>query len=92
MTEKRKRDYTKERLAESPERRKKRAVRNNARREALRDGTVKKGDNKVVNHKKPLSKGGINAKSNREIQSRKDSDREGGKLQPRAAKRRGGRN
>jgi 5-methylcytosine-specific restriction endonuclease McrA len=92
MTEKRKRDYTKERLAESPERRKKRAVRNNARREALRDGTVKKGDNKVVNHKKPLSKGGSNAKSNREIQSRKDSDREGGKLQPRAAKRRGGRN
>jgi hypothetical protein len=92
MTEKRKRDYTKERLAESPERRKKRAVRNNARREALRDGTVKKGDNKVVNHKKPLSKGGSNAKSNREIQSRKDSEREGGKLQPRAAKRRGGRN
>lgn len=89
---KRKRDYQAEYAAESPERRKKRAIRNNARREAMREGKVKKGDGKVVNHKKPLSKGGSNAKSNREIQSRKESDREGGKLQPKAAKRRGGRN
>lgn len=89
---KRDRDYTKERLAEKPERRKKRAIRNNARREALREGKATKGDGTVVNHKKPLSKGGSNAKSNREIQSRKASNREGGHLQPKKAKARGGRN
>lgn len=92
MAAKRKRDYTKERLAESPERRKMRAIRNNARREAIREGKAKKGDGTVVHHKVPLSKGGSNAKSNRVIQSRKESDREGGHLQPMSAKRRGGRN
>ncbi len=86
------RDYTKERLAESPERRKKRAIRNNARREALRTGKAKKHDGTVVNHKTPLSKGGSNAKSNRAIQSRSASNKEGGRLQPLAAKKRGGRN
>lgn len=92
MADKRKRDYTKERLAESAERRKKRAMRNKARREALREGKAKKGDGTVVHHKVPLSKGGSNTKSNRVIQSRKESDREGGRLQPMEAKRRGGRN
>lgn len=46
-----------------------RALRNKARREALRDGIVKKGDNKDIDHKVPLSKGGSNAKSNRRVQS-----------------------
>lgn len=87
----RKRDYVKERLAEKPERRKKRAIRNQARREAMREGKVKKGDGKVINHKKALSKGGTNAKSNREVQSRKASNQEGGRLQPKAAKAKGGR-
>lgn len=86
------RDYTKERLAESPKRRKLRAVRNNARREAIREGKAKVGDGTVVNHKTPLSKGGSNAKSNREIQSRKASNKEGGRLQPKSGKARGGRN
>jgi 5-methylcytosine-specific restriction endonuclease McrA len=92
VAKKRDRDYTKERLAESPERRKKRAIRNNARREALREGKAKKGDGTVIHHKKPLSKGGSNAKSNRVIQSRSASNKEGGRLQPRAAKAKGGRN
>lgn len=86
------RDYTKERLAESPKRRKLRAIRNNARRAAIREGKAKVGDGTVVNHKKPLSKGGSNARSNREIQSRKASNKEGGRLQPKSGKARGGRN
>lgn len=86
------RNYQKEYANESPKRRKLRAIRNNARRAAIREGKAKKGDGTVVNHKKPLSKGGSNAKSNREIQSRKASNKEGGRLQPKAAKARGGRN
>jgi hypothetical protein len=85
------RDYTKERLAESPQRRKDRAKRNKARRELMREGKVRKGDGKVVNHKRALSKGGGTSRSNLEVQSRKASNREGGKLQPRSAKAKGGR-
>ena len=52
-----------------PKQRKNRALRNAART------TVKKAGGKVagkdVGHKKPLSKGGTNAKSNLKIQSRK---------------------
>ncbi len=88
----RKRDYTKERLAEDPQRRKDRAKRNKARRELMREGKVKKGDGKVVHHKTPLSKGGSTARSNLTVQSDKASDREGGRLQPKSAKRKGGRN
>ena len=43
---------------------KKRAMRNAARRQAIRDGVVKKGDGKDIDHIKPVSKGGTNAKSN----------------------------
>lgn len=50
---------------------KQRAMRNRARREAEKEGTVKKGDGKEIDHKKPLSKGGTNAKSNRRVVSRK---------------------
>jgi len=85
------RDYTKERLAESPKRRKDRAKRNKARRQLEREGKVRKGDNKVVNHKKALSKGGGTGRKNLEVQSRKASDKEGGKLQPRSGKAKGGR-
>lgn len=86
------RDYTKERLAESPKRRKDRAKRNKARRELMREGKVAKGDGKVVNHKRPLSKGGSTRRSNLAVQSDKASDREGGRLQPKSGKRKGGRN
>ncbi len=85
------RDYTKERLAEDPQRRKDRAKRNKARRQLMREGKVKKGDGKVVNHKKALSKGGGTGRSNLEVQSKKASNREGGKLQPRSGKAKGGR-
>lgn len=86
------RDYKREAANESPERRKARAKRNKARRELMREGKVSKGDGKVVNHKKPLSKGGSTSRSNLEVQSKKASHREGGKLQPKSAKARGGRN
>lgn len=87
----RKRDYTKERLAERPQRRKERAARNRARRQALADGRARKGDGTVEHHVKPLSKGGsLNGKT--VGQSRKASNKEGGRLQPKSAKARGGRN
>lgn len=85
------RDYTKERLAERPARRKERAKRNKARRQLMKEGKVKKGDNKVVNHKKALSKGGSTSRSNLEVQSRNASNKEGGRLQPKSGKAKGGR-
>lgn len=86
------RDYTKERLAEDPQRRKDRAKRNKARRQLMREGKVHKGDGKVVNHKKALSKGGSTSRKNLEVQSQKASNSEGGRLQPKSGKRKGGRN
>lgn len=85
------RDYVQERLNESPQRRKDRAKRNKARRELMREGKVKKGDGKVVDHKVPLSKGGSTARSNLRVKSKKSQDSQGGKLQPRSAKAKGGR-
>lgn len=46
------------------EQKKKRAMRNAARREAERKGLVRKGDGKDIDHKTPISKGGGNHKSN----------------------------
>jgi 5-methylcytosine-specific restriction endonuclease McrA len=42
----------------------KRVKRNKARRMLEDEGLVKKGDGKHVDHKKPLSKGGSNKRSN----------------------------
>jgi hypothetical protein len=53
-----------------PEQIKNRAKRNKARAEAMKDGRVKKGDGKDVDHKKPLSKGGSNHKSNTRVVSK----------------------
>jgi hypothetical protein len=50
-----------------PENVKKRVERNAARREALREGLVHKGDDKEVDHKKMLDEGGTNAKSNQRV-------------------------
>ncbi len=86
------RDYTKERLAERPERVKERAKRNKARRELMREGKVSKGDGKVVDHKHPLTKGGSTARSNLKVQSAEASHSQGGKLQPKSGKAKGGRN
>lgn len=47
-----------------PDQLKKRAARNAARRELIKDGVVKKGDGKDVDHKKMLDGGGTNARSN----------------------------
>ena len=71
-----KRDYKKEkRLYEDkhPERMKDRVARNKARREAIREGKVKKGDNKQVDHITPLSEGGSNHKSNLRVVSAKEN-------------------
>lgn len=62
------RDYKKEynTYHSKPEQKKRRALRNAARREM----GLKKGDPREVDHKKPLSKGGSNSKSNLKIISR----------------------
>jgi hypothetical protein len=85
------RDYTRERLNEKPERVKDRAKRNAARRELMREGVVRKGDGKVVDHKTPLSRGGGTGRSNLRPQSAKASHRQGGNIQPKSAKAKGGR-
>jgi len=48
----------------TPEVKKKRAQRNKARRMLEREGIVRKGDGKDVDHMTPLSKGGTTARSN----------------------------
>ncbi len=48
----------------------KRVARNKARREAIRDGRVAKGDGKEVDHIIPLSKGGSNTKANTRIRTK----------------------
>lgn len=50
-----------------PEQVKDRVKRNAARREALRNGTVHKGDGKEIDHKTPLARGGSNAASNLQV-------------------------
>ena len=61
-----KRPYKKEyeQYQGTEEQKKNRAKRNAARRKLMKEGVVKKGDGKDVDHKKPLSKGGTNARSN----------------------------
>jgi hypothetical protein len=57
----------------SEEQKHNRALRNKARRTALKNGTVHKGDNKDIDHKKPLSKGGSGAMSNTRVQTTHDN-------------------
>ena len=56
-----------------------RAARNQARKVAEREGRVKKGDGKEIDHKKPLSKGGSNAKSNQRVVLRATNRKKGNK-------------
>ena len=65
------RDYEQEYQQESRERRKLRAMRNAARRQLMKQGRVRVGDGKDVNHISPLSKGGGNAKKNLNVVPKK---------------------
>lgn len=62
------RDYVKENeYKKQPEQIAMRVARNKARRAAIKEGRVKKGDGLEVDHIVPLSKGGANTKSNTRI-------------------------
>ena len=52
-----------------PEQVKKREMRNEARAEAEKKGLVHKGDNKDIDHKTPLARGGTNAKGNLRVRT-----------------------
>lgn len=62
---------TKAKYNKKPSVQKKRVANNKARREALRDGRVTKGDGKDVHHVNPLDKGGSTKKSNTKVVSKK---------------------
>lgn len=47
----------------TPEQKKNRALRNKARREAIRDGKASKGDGTDVHHTKAISKGGAKSRT-----------------------------
>lgn len=66
-----KRDYKRENALYNsrPEQIKNRTARTTARRQANAAGITHKGDGKDIDHKKPLSKGGSNAKSNQRVVS-----------------------
>lgn len=64
-----KRNYAQEDANDSPARKHMRVERNQARAAAEKAGKVHKGDGKDVDHIKPLSKGGSNAKSNTRVVS-----------------------
>ena len=66
-----KRDYKKqyEKYDGKSSVKKDRAARNKARREMEKEGKVRKGDGKEVDHKKPLSKGGSKSRSNLRVRS-----------------------
>ena len=56
-----------------PEQIKKRAERNAARAKLMKEGLVKKGDGKEVDHVKPMSKGGGNNRANLRVKVAKDN-------------------
>jgi hypothetical protein len=51
----------------SAEQKKKRAARNAARRQLEKEGKVRKGDGKDVDHKTPMAKGGGNGRDNLQV-------------------------
>ena len=66
-----KRDYKRENALynSKPEQRKNRSERSVARVQSNKAGTTHKGDGRDIDHIKPLSKGGTNAKSNQRVVS-----------------------
>ena len=81
------RDYKRERLNESPKRKKDRAQRNKARRMAEREGLVSKGDGKHVDHKKPLRSNGTTTRGNIRVRSASANSRDNGKAGGRPRKK-----
>jgi 5-methylcytosine-specific restriction endonuclease McrA len=73
------RDYKKEyrEYHGKPSQIRNRSMRNKARRLAIKDGRARKGDGMEVDHKKPISKGGTNHRSNLRIVSRATNRRKG---------------
>lgn len=72
-------DSKRQRAYNSTEKAKKqRAARNKARREAIKDGRVSKGDSRDIDHKKPLRNGGSNAKSNTRVRSKSSNRADNG--------------
>lgn len=65
------RDYKREyrEYHSKPEQRKNRSLRTVARNAAIADGKAARGDGKDLDHKRALSKGGSNAKSNQRMVS-----------------------
>jgi len=63
----------------SKKQKKNRAARNNARARLMKEGRVRKGDGKHVDHKKPMSKGGSNSKKNLRVLTRRQNLRKGSK-------------
>lgn len=69
------RDYKQENeYKKRPDQIRKRVLRNKARREAIKEGLVKKGDGKEIDHRVPLSKGGSNERSNLRVVSASSND------------------
>ena len=62
---------TKAKYNKRPSVQKKRVANNKARREAIREGRVKKGDGTHIDHKVPLDAGGSTKKSNTRVVSAK---------------------
>jgi hypothetical protein len=87
MPVKAKRNYTRERLRETKARKEARKARGRARTAM----GLKDGDKRVVGHKKPLTKGGSNKKSNLRIETKSQSNKQGGKMVPKAKAALGGR-
>ena len=54
-----------------------RVARNKARRKAEREGRVRKGDGKEIDHKRSLSRGGGNGRENLRVVSRRANRRKG---------------
>lgn len=93
MANKRKKNPAKRTLQQreydaSPAVKKRRAARTKSRREAERDGRVRKGDGKDLDHKKPLRSGGTSNKSNTRVRSVKAnrSDNGGAGGRPKGSK------
>jgi 5-methylcytosine-specific restriction endonuclease McrA len=78
-----KRDYKKERLKESAKRKEDRKARGRARTKMK----LKDGDPRQVDHKKPLSRGGSNKKSNLRVTSAKANAKKEVARKRRAAKK-----